>query len=95
MTGAMRKKKKDTTNVPRQRRQWIDRLKVEKGCVFCGYNNHPAGLVFHHRNPKEKEFKISRSMTRSDEAMLKEIEKCEVLCNNCHTVFHWLMEKDK
>lgn len=76
----------------RQKRQMLDRIKLERGCIFCGYNRHPKGLVFHHRNPKKKKFKISQSMGRSPENLLKETEKCVVMCQNCHAVYHDLAE---
>lgn len=58
-------------------------------CKHCGYNNILA-LSFHHRNPKEKEFNISKGFTHSYglDLMKKEVEKCDVLCLNCHCIEH-------
>ncbi len=58
-------------------------------CMKCGYNKYPEVLEFHHKNPKEKEFGISRSgHCRSWERVKKEIEKCNLLCANCHREIH-------
>ena len=58
-------------------------------CVRCGYNKCPEVLEFHHRNPSEKEFNISsKGHCRSWERVKKEIEKCDLLCANCHRETH-------
>lgn len=57
--------------------------------------NHPCAcgesdvrvLEFHHVDPDEKSYDIARAVsgsTRSWKTILKEIEKCIVLCSNCH-----------
>ena len=72
----------------REHQNWIDKIKLERGCKICGYNEHPAALEFHHRNPDEKEFIIGQHILRSKENLLKEIEKCDVLCANHHNILH-------
>ena len=67
------------------RRELLSKIKQEKGCARCGYNAHPAALDFNHLDPTEKEFRISSDVT-SLEKTLREIEKCEVLCANCHRI---------
>src|ERR1017187_10213051 len=63
-------------------------LKMGRKCQSCG-EDHPACLHFHHRNPSEKEFGISRGITLwSKKKILAEIEKCDVLCANCHAKLH-------
>lgn len=59
-------------------------LKMEMGCVDCGYNAHPAALDFDHTNGKTKEISKIRSMKR----LLEEIERhdCVVRCANCHRI---------
>lgn len=64
----------------------LDRIKLEVGCEHCGYNEHPKALEFHHVNPKNKSFTISKSLSRKLIYLLKETEKCMVLCSNCHRI---------
>ncbi len=48
-----------------------------------------SALHFHHRNPAEKEFSLSvRGMTRSWDKYKAELDKCELLCANCHAETH-------
>ncbi len=58
-------------------------------CMRCGYNKYPEVLEFHHKNPSKKNFNISlKGHCRSWERVRKEIEKCELLCANCHRELH-------
>ena len=59
-------------------------------CEKCGYDKNMAALEFHHINPEEKEFTLdARSLERnSDESILKEFNKCVLLCANCHSETH-------
>ena len=59
-------------------------------CEKCGYDKNMSALEFHHLHPEEKEFtKDSRNLERhSDEEILKEFDKCILLCANCHAEFH-------
>jgi hypothetical protein len=54
-------------------------------------------LQFHHRNPREKDFTISNACSWgwSIERILKEMEKCDVLCANCHAKRHWRMRQQQ
>lgn len=58
-------------------------------CKMCGENEQVC-LDFHHKDPTEKETTISRARAHgwSMERLQKEIDKCEVLCSNCHRKFH-------
>jgi len=70
-------------------KRWMDTLKETLQCN-CGAS-HVAVLTFHHRDPKKKEIEVSRAVADgwSKERILKEIEKCDVLCRNCHAIIHW------
>jgi len=58
-------------------------------CMICGYTKYPGSLDFHHLDPKQKEFGISvRGLTRSWEKIRKEIDKCILVCANCHREIH-------
>jgi len=72
-------------------RDWLRRYKSRLSCIECG-ESHPACLQFHHRNREEKNFTISNVAGRQDvslKRLMQEIEKCEVLCVNCHAKRHW------
>lgn len=57
-------------------------------CKACGYNKCLAALDFHHREPKEKEFSIAELLTRKWETIKRELDKCDLLCANCHRELH-------
>jgi hypothetical protein len=61
-------------------------IKLLLGCKFCGYDEHPRALDFHHRDPKMKSFNISNANCRGLMKLLEEISKCDVACANCHRV---------
>ncbi|MBI4447784.1 hypothetical protein HY643_02295 [Candidatus Woesearchaeota archaeon] len=69
------------------------RLKVIKSlgghCKRCGYDKYPEVLEFHHRDPAQKDFNISKKgHCRSWKRVEKEIKKCDLLCANCHREIH-------
>ena len=58
-------------------------------CINCGYNKCIAALQFHHRDPDQKDFGLSyKGMPRSWEKCQKELDKCDLLCANCHFEVH-------
>lgn len=63
-------------------------LKLERGCIVCGYNEHPAALQFDHLDPETKNFTIANVISGGMciSTLLEEIEKCEVVCANHHAV---------
>lgn len=72
----------------------IEELKSELSCAKCG-DNRGYVLDFHHLDPEEKDVAVSRMISNnySLDKIKKEIDKCVVLCSNCHREFHHL-EKD-
>jgi hypothetical protein len=66
----------------------FEKYKSTLKCEKCG-ENHPAVLDFHHLDPSKKEFQIGNGTKKGIEKMLKEIEKCIILCSNCHRKLHW------
>lgn len=56
-------------------------------CVICGYNKCQAAMNFHHIEPKEKDYQISGG-TKSFESLKKELDKCVLVCRNCHSEIH-------
>lgn len=64
-------------------------MKTGLKCVQCG-EDHPATLDFHHRDPSEKEKEVSIvAQYYGLDRLQKEIDKCDVLCSNCHRKLHW------
>jgi hypothetical protein len=71
-------------------RQWFREYKTHLKCAKC-VEDHPACLDFHHRDPTQKDISLSKApgLGWSVERILQEIEKCDVLCSNCHRKYHW------
>lgn len=58
-------------------------------CYICGYNRCDKALEFHHLDEEVKSFGISaKGITRSWEKTKIELEKCILLCSNCHRELH-------
>ncbi|MFA5558902.1 MAG: hypothetical protein WDA59_05540 [Methanofastidiosum sp.] len=70
--------------------KWFKELKLSLKCSVCG-EDHIACLTFHHDDPKEKERDIAYMVYQgwSKRKILEEIEKCTVMCENCHRKYHW------
>ena len=67
----------------------VDRLGGE--CVDCGLKTeHVCVYDFHHKDPAEKDFSIGemRRNTKSWEKIASELDKCVLLCANCHRIRH-------
>ena len=66
----------------------VSLIKLESGCVDCGYNEHPHALDFDHLPEHDKKSTIAKmvSDSLSIQTVLKEIGKCEVVCANCHRI---------
>jgi transposase len=54
-------------------------------CILCGYKRYLGSLHFHHVDPTTKSFGISDSrVSRSLVRARAEVQKCVLLCANCH-----------
>jgi hypothetical protein len=75
-----------------KRRRKIKKMSVEyKGgkCVKCGYCKCIDALEFHHKDPTKKDFGIAKKgFTRSWEKVKEELDKCDLVCSNCHKEIH-------
>lgn len=69
-----------------------DRYKQSIGCQKCGYDKCASALEWHHKDDN-KEGNPSHFKTFSWKAYMKEVEKCVLLCANCHREFHDLAKK--
>lgn len=65
--------------------KYVQELKIQSGCVVCGYDEHHAGLEFDHILPK-KRGTVAQQMGKSLKVILEEIERCEIVCGTCHGV---------
>ena len=57
-------------------------------CIICGYIKCNSALVAHHKNPKTKSFALSIGSSKSWETIKMELDKCVLLCQNCHSEAH-------
>lgn len=58
-------------------------------CKHCQQEYHHSVYEFHHVVPEEKEFKISILLQHSFESLKQELDKCILLCGNCHNYHHY------
>jgi hypothetical protein len=66
---------------------YVDHYKMSNGCCRCGYAEHPVALHFNHINPEDKHKSVSQLVKKGVMThIIAEIEKCEILCANCHSV---------
>lgn len=75
-----------------KRRRKIKAMAVEyKGgaCMLCGYNKCASALDFHHIDESSKKFGLGLSgLTRSWVRVKAEVDKCIIVCANCHRELH-------
>jgi hypothetical protein len=66
-------------------------------CQICGYNKCNRALQFHHRDPALKKFKLdSDSLEKLKWVdVVQELDKCDMLCANCHSEVHDKIEKNR
>jgi predicted HNH restriction endonuclease len=59
-----------------------------KKCSKCGYDKNSAALQFHHIDPKTKSFNFGNVANKSWKSISSELDKCILLCANCHAIEH-------
>lgn len=69
-----------------KRKAYVDKLKAETPCMDCGNNFPPVAMDFDHRDGTEKYKNVSQLLKYSWKKMLEEIQKCDIVCSNCHRV---------
>lgn len=58
-------------------------------CQICGYDKYIGSLDFHHIDDMSKDFAISdRRKMAFDDTIRDELDKCALLCSNCHGEVH-------
>lgn len=79
----------------RRNRAYVLRYFRKHPCSVCGEKD-PVVLCFHHRNPAEKEYGVSYLIGKGGlDRLIAEIEKCDVLCCNCHFRLHRGLERQE
>lgn len=68
------------------KREWMSYLGSK--CTNCGYDKSVAAMDFHHKNDDQKEYNLSRKRGRSLNFVKRELNKCLLLCCNCHREEH-------
>lgn len=63
-------------------------------CERCGYSKYAEVMEFHHIDPSQKDFQLSSRMSFAFGAILKEAEKCMMLCPTCHREAHIEMKNN-
>lgn len=88
--GRYRCKKCSSEAVSEKRRKNKLMLIEYKGgkCEICGYNRCVDALEFHHVDPTEKEIPIGSGNIKSFEKLKQEVDKCILVCSNCHKELH-------
>lgn len=57
-------------------------------CISCGYDRCVQAMDFHHIDANTKEFTIGGNLSFSKEKLRIELDKCVLLCSNCHREHH-------
>ena len=81
------------TEATQKRREKIKVMAIAyKGgkCQCCGYDKCTQALEFHHIDPTQKDFGLgAKGYTRSWEKNKEELDKCVMVCANCHREIHY------
>ena len=70
----------------RNKRAALDYL--NNRCCVCGYNKCENALQFHHVHPEDKKFTVSSALGSPWKKIKQEIDKCVLVCSNCHIEIH-------
>ena len=79
-------KKRDTSSYRKEVKRRLIEYKGGK-CQICGYNRCQDALDFHHLDPSQKDYNISGG-TKSFDTVKSEVDKCILVCANCHREIH-------
>jgi len=91
-TRVLKTRNKECTTCSNKRRRTARRLDAVKQfggkCILCGYDTCLSALAFHHRNAFEKGDALSCMWGWASDRIEKELNKCVLLCQNCHAEVH-------
>lgn len=77
-----------------RRKELVEHLGAK--CSMC-QNEFPYYVYdFHHEDPSQKDFEVSdRVAGYTLDILYKEVDKCVLLCSNCHRIRHYIMKEVK
>lgn len=79
----------NTQSIIRQQKLKLEAVEYKgDSCISCNYNKYPGALEFHHLDPNKKDFSIGQMKCRSLNSIKEELDKCILLCSNCHKEIH-------
>lgn len=79
---------KSVSNFRQNRKKLLLKICGDK-CALCGYNKTVSALEFHHIYPEQKSYGLSSSGNcHSLQKDLVEVQKCILVCANCHREIH-------
>lgn len=93
-TYAKKRQKRNRKSITAARKIKIRKRKVEcvaylgGRCQGCGYDKSIVALTFHHRDKDEKERDVSHMLDWPWAKLQAELDKCDLLCFNCHMALH-------
>ena len=75
--------------IERWRQRKLDAVEYKGGkCQHCGYDKYPDVLEFHHLDPTQKEASWNKIRLWNWGKIKSELDKCSMLCANCHREEH-------
>lgn len=72
----------------RRKKRMVEYLGGKCSVTECQYSKCMRSLVFHHVAPSKKEFQLSNFINKRWDIVKKELDKCILLCANCHGEIH-------
>lgn len=81
----------NSDNVAERKREFKRQCVEYRGgvCIDCGFKGHQAVYDFHHLDPTQKDFQFgSIGTTKLNDVVKEELDKCVLLCSNCHRIRH-------
>ena len=67
---------------------YITQIKQQARCESCGIQDYRV-LDFHHTGKKSANIGEAANLGWSLKRVQLEIEKCRILCSNCHRILHY------
>jgi hypothetical protein len=83
------KKCNNTISYNKQKEMKVNCVNLKGGkCQICGYAKYVGSMDFHHLDPSKKEYSIGDLRAYSMKKIKKELDKCILVCRNCHGEIH-------